>query len=532
MRHTFATVAVTATIIALVGLPVHAQMQTKRQQGCINALNKSGAKVAQTQGKENAACVKNAGKGKEADAGACLTADTKLKVSKAKGKTTAADTKKCAETPSFGRAAVSQINTAAGGQEVALVEDVFGSDLTAAIIEAAADKTGAGCQAAVSKTFAKIAATKIKTFLKCKKTGLNDGSITSPATLEDCFDTVAADAKVDKAIAKLATTVTSKCGGVDLDVAFPGDCIGAGVFADCVDAAVECRVCLTLDAMDNLGRDCDLFDNGAADLSCATLPTTTTTSSTTTSSTSTTTLPPGPDWGLGCFTAMDCGSSFCPAVGCQCDAFLDGIGLTGAVAMCFFDCMDSGLMDVTDCRDSCGGSAAPVCDASVAGGGGFTGAVTGPGACTPSGFAMVGGTPSFGGSASELKRLIIDFATPIDESTLFTGPPPPCAGSCPSPGTDCDAGAPYPETTLADHFRLQIGVAAPPDDVCTRSGVPTTVCKFSPSGYALVLDAPICSSPVPVDVTMFMSCHVSDAGGGTFLHYSTGDFFSSTTWPP
>ena len=49
-----------------------AQVQDKDQQKCISALNKGGATVAKQQGKQNAKCVKNAGKGKEEDAQACV----------------------------------------------------------------------------------------------------------------------------------------------------------------------------------------------------------------------------------------------------------------------------------------------------------------------------------------------------------------------------------------------------------------------------------------------------------------------------
>ena len=77
---------------------------------------------------------------------------------------------------------------------------------------------------------------------------------------------------------------------------------------------------------------------------------------------------------------------------------------------------------------------------------------------------------------------------------------------------------------------MQIGVASPPDDVCTRSGISTTVCKYSATGYAFVVDVPVCTT-VPIDVSMFISCHVSD-GAGTFLHFSTGDYFAIGSWPP
>jgi pimeloyl-ACP methyl ester carboxylesterase len=37
---------------------------------------------------------------------------------------------------------------------------------------------------------------------------------------------------------------------------------------DCIDQRVECRVCLTLNAIDNLAVDCDAFDDGMTNLSC------------------------------------------------------------------------------------------------------------------------------------------------------------------------------------------------------------------------------------------------------------------------
>ena len=60
-------------------------------------INKDGAAVAKTQGKENIACLKGAGKGTVADAQACLTADAKGKVAKAKNKTSSDQTKSCGD---------------------------------------------------------------------------------------------------------------------------------------------------------------------------------------------------------------------------------------------------------------------------------------------------------------------------------------------------------------------------------------------------------------------------------------------------
>jgi hypothetical protein len=267
--------------------------------------------------------------------------------------------------------------------------------------------------------------------------------------------------------------------------------------------------------------------------------TTTSATSTSTSGPTTTTSTTLADWGLSCFASGDCGPSFCPANGLQCTDFIQSVGLMGGLEMCFFDCMDGtgfgSFEDVTDCRDGCAGGPIPPppCDTSVAGGGGFSGVVTGPGACTPSGFAA---TVTYGGTAGELKRVLVDFATAIDESTLFSAPPPPCSGTCPAPSSACDGGAPYSAVPLPAHFRLQIGTPGLPAEVCDRSGVPATVCKYSATGYAFIFSLPppmtsgIDLTGAPIDVTLFLSCHIESSGGGTFLHFSTGDFYATGTF--
>src|SRR6185503_1386884 len=71
--------------LALTSTSAFAVAQNSDQQSCLNAMNGNGAKVAAAQGKENTGCVKGVGSGKViSTADACLTADSKLKVSKAK----------------------------------------------------------------------------------------------------------------------------------------------------------------------------------------------------------------------------------------------------------------------------------------------------------------------------------------------------------------------------------------------------------------------------------------------------------------
>jgi choice-of-anchor B domain-containing protein len=246
-------------------------VQNQRQARCINALNKAGLKVAQTQGKEADRCIKDASRQKIPDAQACLTGDLKEKVLKARLRTLGLESKRCLEDPpTIGYTSGTALNDAAVTHETALWQDVYGPDLQAAVILKTDDAVGASCQSTVARFYDKVMQARLKAFTDCKKTGLKLAAIVSVATLEACFDEMLADVKgkVAKARTRFASKVTAKCAGVDRDAAFPGACVGAGDFATCVDERGACRACLLLNGMDGLARDCDLLDDGVADASC------------------------------------------------------------------------------------------------------------------------------------------------------------------------------------------------------------------------------------------------------------------------
>ncbi len=257
-----------------------AQLQTSGQQACLNAVNKDGAAVAKTQGKESLACVKGAGKGTlSGTAQACLTADVKGKVAKAKSKTTAHATKSCTAAPSFGFTSAATANTAAQQAALDLVADVYGANLDAAIVSCASSKAGCACQQKVSKGVEAIAAVKLATFVACKKAALKGGA-NSSAALAACVNdggtvgSIAADSKgkIGKVIAKLNADITKACDTPGVTTgAFPGDCTGltGATLGTCLDAQVECRVCQTINEMDGIFVNCDGFDNGILDASCA-----------------------------------------------------------------------------------------------------------------------------------------------------------------------------------------------------------------------------------------------------------------------
>ena len=226
----------------------------------------------------NRLCVKAAGKGRlTGTAETCLTADANGKVAKAMQATVDGERNKCAGlTPPFAKSDATTVNKAARDEELNLLHDIFGNTLDGPLLT---DKSGAKCQAAVSKDYENVVSAMVTTFNKCKKATLKSGAPGASA-IEACIvdvgvtGSIAADSqqKVATKAAKLASDVADKCSGVDRIAAFPGVCATAGDLAGCIEARAACRVCRMLGAMDALGADCDAFDDGAANSSCATAP--------------------------------------------------------------------------------------------------------------------------------------------------------------------------------------------------------------------------------------------------------------------
>lgn len=288
-------------------LGAYAQLQSSDQQKCLNAVNKDGAALAKTQGKRHVACVKGAGQGALAEpAQDCITSinDPTGKVAKAYAKTTADAAKLCGTPPSFGFTDALTVNFAAHQAGIQLTSDVYGGDLDAAIITCATSKAGCACQQKISKDVEALSATKFATFVSCKKAALKAGA-TSATALSNCVQnagtagSIAADTKgkIAKAVSKLNADIVKSCDTPGVTGAFPGTCTGlAGApLGTCLDTQVECRVCQAINEMDGLFVNCDQFDNGVLDGTCAsgTGPTPTPTPTQTTTPTPVPTFEPG-----------------------------------------------------------------------------------------------------------------------------------------------------------------------------------------------------------------------------------------------
>lgn len=307
-RNPILSIVVVASVILMATVVAVFAQQSTAQQNCLNKLNKDGSGVAKQQGKLNSGCLKSAGTTSPGAGQSCLTADAKGKVQHAKLKTSSDDAAACGTVPTFGYTGGTTVNTAAVQGELSLAADIFGGDLDAAVISCTSNKAGCKCQQKVLGDVEKLGDAKLKEFVNCKKAALKAGA-NSATALSDCVSnagtpgSIAADTKgkIAKAAGKINADVVKSCDTPGVTAtAFPGDCTGLTgsslpTLGACLDARTECRVCQIINQMDGLSVDCDLFDDGIANTSCAnTGPTPTPTPTLTPTPTVTPTCAPGP----------------------------------------------------------------------------------------------------------------------------------------------------------------------------------------------------------------------------------------------
>jgi hypothetical protein len=252
---------------------------TKADQKCVNSINKGAAKVAKAQAGDNAACIKNGGKGKLTPGPSpiedCIASDPKKKVQKAIDKIKVGDCSGPPAFPGIDRTPAS-IGDTMKNKAQDLIHAIFGTDLDAGVIVSADDdKPGSKCQAAIAKAVGKCQDAKLKVFNSCKKNKLK-GKDTTPATNADelqgeCMGTDGGGIpdgkdKIDKKCATgLSNALTKKCSVSNVGALIPG-CDPPT--AACLDEKVGCEVCKGLNGVDDLERNCDQFDNGTIDGTC------------------------------------------------------------------------------------------------------------------------------------------------------------------------------------------------------------------------------------------------------------------------
>jgi hypothetical protein len=293
-----ATYQVTATLFAGEGEPPppppEGEPQTRAQRHCLNRLADAGARVARAQARDTEACLRNFARGRFARLGrgaqprtavACLGNDVDGRVGRALERTLRRDAERCLarpeQEPGFAYRGSGPANAGARGEMAALASDLFGADLDGALARARDDRRGARCQETVARASGAVFEAAARVALRGQRGALRGrggeaGADSALALETDILSSLARDSRgrLRRARAHLATVAARACAAVaeTQGQLFPGACAGAsgaGELADCADRLALCRFCRAQNAMNGLGLDCDLLDDGVPDLSCS-----------------------------------------------------------------------------------------------------------------------------------------------------------------------------------------------------------------------------------------------------------------------
>lgn len=282
-------------ILLVLVLPARAQALTSDQSRCLDGMHRQAAKVAKTQAKQSAKCVKNAIKGKIALglADSCETSDPDAlaKLAKVEAKTVDIDLRFCVVAPPFGHTGAAIVNASSVAGALALTDELFGPSLAAGLITSDSDEGAASLQLALAKAASKLQRLYLRTFRKSSKAIASSALSWDEPDFEGVFVADvrwpnllpnAAVAKTDKRFSKLVANGTAA-------ISTFSACSAAATsldLAECLAGRLNCATCEMLTVAVGATSACDLLDNDVGDVSCAS-PTTTT------STTTTTTMPPG-----------------------------------------------------------------------------------------------------------------------------------------------------------------------------------------------------------------------------------------------
>jgi cysteine-rich repeat protein len=283
--------ALGAALAAMAVSPAAAQIG-KDQQTCITAMQKAFRRLDKQVGLQAASCLKNYAKGKELSPlpsvdsiVECLADDPRGKIALASMRADADFVRRCPlPLPSFGPTDPWQLGLVGRVSPQNLVTDVWTDNLEAWIPLESVDPDGSSCQRKIWKAATKCEQAKIKEFGRCTRLGLRGsavpGLIDSAADMRDlCLGTGTASqpdprGKVARSCSHptrgLKKALDKRCSNQNLTALFPtcGSATSAGTAA-CLDRMISCRTCMALNAVNGLDRDCELFDDGLANGSCA-----------------------------------------------------------------------------------------------------------------------------------------------------------------------------------------------------------------------------------------------------------------------
>jgi len=269
-----------AVLVGLAGCLLVAETASAQLPGavqkCIDNYNNKLRLVSQQAGKTAAGCMKSATGGDEMSAETCVVVnpDGKIAAKEAKVIELFGDGAKCDPVPSVIVRPAAIANAAHRSAISRLMHELFGNPIGFV----GTDKGDAKCINKAVQRATQAFTEIIKQHRACAKNGIKGGTITSNATLNAQCGTLAQIDSAGKAagkLGKLDADVQDACNqpGIDLVALFDGlppACHGtpAGL-ATCLVAHTKCRACIALNYAETQSMNCDIFDDGASNLSCS-----------------------------------------------------------------------------------------------------------------------------------------------------------------------------------------------------------------------------------------------------------------------
>jgi uncharacterized protein (DUF1800 family) len=275
--------------LALAPTPAGAS-PTPAQQRCIAGTGTLGARVAKAQNRWGLACARASGRAPTpaaADTAACMSHDATGRVARRVRALEARAGALCGggRGPDFGWADPATVATAARAASLDLTTALFGAAPERAIVRRAVAARAHRCQATVLARTERLLETLWRVALDSTRDVLRGAARQAPPTDTAVASAGALAAEIGRALerdgggtiahasTRLGAWTTRACADAEIPLAtlFPGECAATEppALADCAARLARRGLHRALATIHALPLDCDLLDDGTANLSCA-----------------------------------------------------------------------------------------------------------------------------------------------------------------------------------------------------------------------------------------------------------------------
>ncbi|HYB98698.1 MAG TPA: M12 family metallo-peptidase [Candidatus Limnocylindrales bacterium] len=242
-------------------------------EACIGVANRTAINVSSMQARQSLSCLSDAQAARD-DFGDCVDSPNDS-LAAARDDAIASEWPECSKVE-YGYAGMAAAIDAAVAERTALLEDLFGRDISAAPVIRSQNSSGARCQKLTVKAVDGVMAKYMRRYTACTDVRIDQGKVTAPQSFAYCLtaapgDTPKEDRLLFRALDKLERTVLLSCAPTELARLLPGQCATSSpqVFTQCMHRGVICRACRIYRQAGELPFDCDVIDDGTANGSCA-----------------------------------------------------------------------------------------------------------------------------------------------------------------------------------------------------------------------------------------------------------------------